>query len=153
MNDIDITGRRPLHVGVYHRDTTWSVLPDNVVRVRAGDLRGVAHRAAAARREHPGRDVVIDIDVVIAREAHSARTALTDAGGHTDSDSLLYVGTAAGLAGLITDLYVLGITDGAILIPAISDDTTLGLIRDDVLPELDSLMQRRTRTAIQPHTA
>jgi hypothetical protein len=59
--------------------------------------------------------------------------------GAPNHGTLLYVGTATGLAGLVADLYALGMTDGAMLIPLIGEDVP-ALIRDEVLPELATFM-------------
>jgi hypothetical protein len=150
--DIDLTAKNPLRLGVAYGDTVWlNDAPGEVVRVRAEDLRALADRVGAVRHEHPGRDVVVDIDVVIAGEAREARAALAKAGIPPDHDTLRYVGTATGLAGLVTDLYALGITDGAMLILLLGEET-LALIRDVVVPELASFMpdpvpQRHSRPA------
>jgi len=137
--DIDLTTKNPLRLGVAYGDTVWLNTPGELIRVRAEDLRGLADRVAAVRQQHPGRDVLVDIDVVIAGEARWARAALAKAGGAPDHGTLLYVGTAMGLAGLVADLYVLGLVDGAMLIPLMGEDIS-ALIRDVVLPELATLM-------------
>jgi len=137
--DIDLTTKNPLRLGVVYGDTVWLNTPGELIRVRAEDLRGLADRVTAVRQRHPGRDVIVDIDVVIAGEARWARAALAKAGGSPDRGTLLYVGTAMGLAGLVADLYVLGMVDGAMLIPLMGEDVS-ALIRDDVLPELATFM-------------
>ena len=149
--DIDLTARNPLRLGVAYGETVWLNAPGELIRVRAEDLRGLANRVTAVRQQHPGCDVVVDIDVVIASEARWARAALAKAGGAPEHGTLLYVGTAAGLAGLVADLYVLGMIDGAMLIPLIGDEVP-ALIRDEVLPELatfmpDPIQQRHSRPA------
>jgi hypothetical protein len=149
--DLDLTAKSPLRLGVAYGESVWLNAPGELIRVRAEDLRGLAHRVTAARQQHPGRDVVVDIDVVIAGEARCARAALAKAGGAPNHGTLLYVGTATGLAGLVADLYVLGMTDGAMLIPLIGEEVP-ALIRDEVLPELatfmpDPIEQRHSRLA------
>jgi len=149
--DIDLTAKNPLRLGVAYGETLWFNPPGEVIRVRAEDLRGLAQRVKAVRQKHPGRDVVVDIDVVIASEARWARAALAKAGGAPKDGTLLYVGTATGLAGLVADLYVLGMTDGAMLIPLGGADVH-ALIRNEVLPELATFMpdpvpQRRSLPA------
>jgi hypothetical protein len=143
--DIDLTAKKPLRLGVAGGATPWlHDAPGDVIRVRAEDLRGVADQVEAARREHPGCDVVIDIDVVIAHEAHEARAAVAAAGAGAvpDHRTLRYVGTAPGLAGLVADLYALGLCDGAMLIPLLGKggEQTSALIREVVVPELASLL-------------
>ena len=109
MTDLDIAPLRPLQLGVVTGTEVAWVAPADPVRVRGADLGEVARRASAARRDHPHSDVVVDIDFVIAHDARSAR-ALTLAGGdEPDRQTLLYVGTPAGLAGLIADIHALNI--------------------------------------------
>jgi hypothetical protein len=148
--DVDLTTKKPLRLGVAG-DNEWMDGADGeVVRVRAQDLRGVAEQVEAARRENPGCDVVVDIDVVIAEEARDARAAVAATGEVPDHGTLRYVGTAPGLAGLVADLYALGLSEGAMLIPLLGEgsEQTCALIREVVVPELASLlpddaMQRR----------
>jgi hypothetical protein len=138
--DIDLTAKKPLRLGVALGDTVWlNDAVSDVIRVCAEDLRGVADQVGAARQEHPGCDVIVDIDVVIAGEAREARAAVAHAGALSDHGTLRYVGTATGLAGLVADMYALGLSDGAMLIPLIGDETS-ALIRDVVVPELATLL-------------
>lgn len=107
------------------------------VRVRGVDLRQVASRTAWARETHPGLDVLVDIDVVIDTSAAGARHRMTSEHSPPRLDTLLYVGTSAGLAGLIADIHALGICDGAALRPLLPG--IVELIRKQVLPELDAI--------------
>jgi hypothetical protein len=136
MRDFDISPSGPLRIGVDHA-------PVGAVRVRAVDLRGVTHRAAAARADHPGAVVMVDIDVMIAEDAHSARDTLADA-GQARSDTLLYVGTPTGLAGLIADIHALGIADGAVLLPV--TEAARDLIYTEVLAQLSTMGPLPTMT-------
>jgi hypothetical protein len=141
--DIDLTAKKPLRLGFALGDTPWCHGGDGeVIRVCAEDLRGVAGQVHAARQEHPDCDVVVDIDVVIADEARDARAAVAAADDVPDHGTLRYVGTAPGLAGLVADLYALGLSDGAMLIPLLGTDCeqTCALIRDVVVPKLASLL-------------
>jgi hypothetical protein len=141
--DIDLTTKKPLRLGVADGDTVWlSDAPGDVIRVRAEDLRGLADQVGAVRRKHPGFDVLVDIDVVIADEARAARAAVATAGELPDRGTLRYVGTAAGLAGLVADVYALGLSDGAMLIPLPGEggEETSALIRGVVIPELATLV-------------
>jgi hypothetical protein len=138
--DIDLTARKPLRLGVVYGDTVWlNNAPREVVRVRVDDLRGLADRVRAVRQDQPGCDVVVDIEVVLADEARQARAALATVGDPPEHGSLRYVGTPTGLAGLVADVYALGLSDGAILIPLLGGATPV-LIRDVVLPELASFL-------------
>lgn len=135
MSDFDIGPRGPLLLGIAAGLAVDWLDPADPIRVRGRDLGEVSRKAAAARRDHPGRDVVVDIDVVIAPDAPAARAMrhLDD----IDGDTLLYVGTPAGLAGLIADVHVLGIADGAVLVPGA--DGVTALLRNAVFPVLQSL--------------
>ena len=129
MPDFDISPNGPLRIGIGHA-------PDGATRIRAVDLRAVAQRVAAVRAEDPDAVVVVDIDVMIADEAQSARAMLARLGSER-GDTLLYVGTPSGLAGLIADIHALGIADGAVLLPA--TDAARALIYRDVLPLLSTM--------------
>jgi hypothetical protein len=136
MPDFDISPSGPLRIGIGHA-------PDGAIRIRAVDLRAVAQRVAAVRDEHPDAVVVVDIDVMIADEAQSARAMLARLGSER-GDTLLYVGTPSGLAGLVADIHALGIADGAVLLPA--TDAARGLIYRDVLPLLSTMGPMPTLT-------
>ncbi|CAN5817039.1 hypothetical protein BH10ACT9_BH10ACT9_06520 [soil metagenome] len=140
MPDFDFALDDLLRVGILVDDQLWLERPDVIARVRAADLRGVAHRARTVREERPGVPVLVDINVMIAPDAQRARTAMEQVAPFTD-DTLLYVGTPAGLAGLVTDIQALGIADGTVLIPLRSEEV-LDLIRDRVLPELQTMAPR-----------
>lgn len=129
MSQSDVTPTGPLRIGI-------GVGPDDAIRVRAVDLRALGQQTAVARAEHPGAAVVVDIDIVISDQAQSAR-AMHARLGCQRGDTLLYVGTPAGLAGLITDIHSLGIADGAVLFP-MTGAGMLDLIYDDVLPRLST---------------
>lgn len=135
MSDFDIGPRGPLLLGIAVDTGIDWLNPVEPIRVRGGDLREVSRRATAARRDHPGCEVVVDIDVIIAADDRTARAL--QGGGDDGSDTLLYVGTPAGLAGLIGDIHVLGLADGAVLIPRAEGVVTL--LRDAVMPLLRSL--------------
>lgn len=134
MTGIDITTKGPVRLGLIDGDTVWLSTGD-AIRVRAPDLRRLAHQVTQVREEHPGCAVVVDIEVALAQDVHGARAALAKAGDPPTPDTLLYVGTPSGLAGLVGDLHALGMTDGAMLISLVSDGV-LELIREQVLPEL-----------------
>jgi hypothetical protein len=105
-----------------------------LVRIRAVDLRDLTHKAAAVREDYPHAVVVVDINVLIAGDARTARAAISDSGCEC-GDTMTYVGTPGGLSGLIADIYALGIADGAILLP-VDSEGVVELIRDVVVPEL-----------------
>ena len=137
--DIDVVKDRPLRIGIA---TGAQVLWDNGVaayRVRGTDLTDIGRKAALLREQHPDAEIVTDIDVVIASEARLAREKLSGARGEErDDQTMLYVGTPSGLAGLIYDIHTLGITDGAVLIPRA--DGVGELINTVVLPILHAMM-------------
>lgn len=129
--------RPPLRFGVESDKGLWTNGSDELVRIRAVDLRDLTHKAAAARQDCPHAVVVVDIDVMIARDVRAARTAMSDS-AYESGDTMVYVGTPAGLSGLIADIYALGIADGAILLP-VDNEGVLDLIHDVVVPELHAM--------------
>ncbi|MCV7054312.1 hypothetical protein [Mycolicibacterium gilvum] len=100
-------------------------------------MRELAQRAATAREQHPGVDVLVDIDVMIAATAPAARELLAGITSCDRSDTVRYVGTPIGLAGLVSDLHALGIADGAVLLPMLPE--VVELIEKVTLPHLNSL--------------
>jgi alkanesulfonate monooxygenase SsuD/methylene tetrahydromethanopterin reductase-like flavin-dependent oxidoreductase (luciferase family) len=110
------------------------------LRVQATDLRDARQKVATIRGE-VGQDVpaLLDVEVMIARDSRSARTSLAilDSALRTARRpvSLLYIGTASGLAGLIADIHTLGIADGVILQPLVLPGV-LSHILGEVLPAL-----------------
>ena len=113
----DITIRKPARVGVVIDERPVLDSSAEFVRVSGCDLRVLAHRAAAAREDHPGVDVLADIEVVIAENPSSARRLVAEADLDPPADTVRYVGTPVGLAGLLSDIHALGIADGALLWP------------------------------------
>ena len=144
MADFDTSPTGPARVGVAHGTDVRVDGPGEYVRIQARDLRDAARQAAAAREDRPGMDVLVDIEVVIARDARTARKTLSEAHDRGAGDSISYVGTPAGLVGLIGDIHRLGIADGAVLVP-LAGPGVLDLVRHQVLPEL------RGRTADVRH--
>jgi len=128
----------PLRFGVESAKGLWINGSDDVLRIRATDLRDLTRKAAAAREDCPHAVVVIDIGVLIARDIRTARAAVRDSGCDL-CEGMVYVGTPAGLVGLVADIYALGIADGAVLVPLAGDDDVLELIREVVVPELTAL--------------
>ncbi|MCV7154895.1 hypothetical protein [Mycolicibacterium pyrenivorans] len=135
--DYDIAVDKPPRVVTFLGDDVSADSAPAFVRVRGRDLREVAQRAATAREQHPDVDVLVDIDVMIAPTAPAARELLASVTSCQSSDTLLYVGTPAGLAGLVSDLHALGIADGAVLLPLLP--VVIELIEKVVLPHLNSL--------------
>ncbi|HKP42133.1 hypothetical protein [Mycobacterium sp.] len=138
MADFDLTPPGPLRIGVALGEQLWLDSPGEVARVRAVDLRAAAHQVAALREERPGVDVLVDIEAVIALNAGAARASFAAAGRVESGSAMLYVGTPAGLAGLIADIHVLGIADGAVVVPLLGSDE-VDLIWDEVLPDLQTM--------------
>jgi hypothetical protein len=119
------------------------------VRVQAPDLQAAQRRTAGikADAERQGRDpasvvVMIDIEVMIAHDAPSARRELAQLDSRLAAPpapaSLRYVGTPAGLAGLIADLHAVRAADGATLRP-LALPKVLGHIAFETLPRLQTL--------------
>ncbi|MBB3605965.1 alkanesulfonate monooxygenase SsuD/methylene tetrahydromethanopterin reductase-like flavin-dependent oxidoreductase (luciferase family) [Mycolicibacterium sp. BK556] len=137
--DIDITHNRPLRLAVALADgIRWDSV-ERAERVRAADLGEISRKSARLRRDHPGVDVVADIDVVIAADARKARALYDCVSSETDDHTMLYIGTPSGLAGLVADIHALGIVDGAVLIPRVPGAAEL--IRDAVLPALNTMLR------------
>lgn len=142
--DIDITQHRPLRLGVALADGIRWNSDGAVERIRAADLGEIWRKSIRVRRARPDVDVVADIDVVIAADARAARALLASTEGDSADRAMLYVGTPAGLAGLVADIYALGIADGAVLIPQAAG--TAELIRDAVVPALNAMLQAPTHS-------
>ncbi|UTT49032.1 MULTISPECIES: hypothetical protein [Rhodococcus] len=117
----------------------------NVVRVRAADLREAGKlrdriRAEAAEegREPDSVTVLVDVEVVLASDARTARTRRTrPEATRGEADTLSYVGTPHGLAGLIADIHAVQVADGVTLIPLAAPFTVEHLV-DGTLPWLAS---------------
>lgn len=137
MVDIDLRDRPPLRFGVAQDDDVCWYRDAAAERVRGVDLTDLARRSAHLRRTEPGAEVAADIDAVIASDAATARALLAQSDGERHSGALLYVGTPTGLAGLVADIYALGIADGAVLIPRAPGVGEL--IRNAVLPALQAM--------------
>ena len=90
-HDIDIHGQ--VRVAVIDDDELWIGSPDEFLRVQGTDLRRVAQRAASAREENPGVDVLVDIDVMIDGDAAVARDRMAAAHVVPRDHTLTYVGT------------------------------------------------------------
>jgi hypothetical protein len=135
--DHDISVPARVRVGLADGETVSIDRRGRFVRVKGIDLRTVAHRTTTAREVHPDHDVLVDIEVMIATSAAEARARLASAGITPSGDSLVYVGTPTGLAGLVTDIHALDICDGAILRPLLPG--VAELIRERVLAELSTM--------------
>ncbi|MFG1784701.1 hypothetical protein ACGFIU_19870 [Rhodococcus oryzae] len=123
-----------------------AAVPGTVVRIRAHDLRGAQQQrdriradAAADGRDPDSVTVLLDVEVLLGDDSRSARRelALLDGGllGVRVPDSISYVGTASGLAGLIADIRAAGVADGVTLLPLVLP-RVLDRVVDDVLPLL-----------------
>ncbi|CAJ1579087.1 hypothetical protein [[Mycobacterium] wendilense] len=96
----------------------WTELTDGAdpaVRLAARDLQH-AQRAGDRLRADTGAAVVLDLTVLVAEDRRAARRLL--AAAQPAGDAVHYVGTVEGLAGLVDDIYTLGVADGVTLIPA-----------------------------------
>ncbi|UPW03108.1 hypothetical protein M1C57_15700 [Rhodococcus pyridinivorans] len=114
----------------------------NVVRVRAADLReaGKLRDRIRAEAAEEGRDpdsvtVLVDVEIVLASDARTARTRPESTRG--EAGTLSYVGTPHGLAGLIADIHAVQVADGVTLIPLAAPFTVEYLV-DGTLPWLES---------------
>ncbi|WP_157978611.1 MULTISPECIES: hypothetical protein [Nocardia] len=120
---------------------------ESTVRIQAPDLVEAAQRSAHVRTaaESAGGpatvSVLVEIAVMIARDAPAARDRLARLDAYLEQpwipDSLSYVGTPTGLAGLLTDLHSVGVADGVVLQPMLLPEV-LEHIAFDTLPRLES---------------
>ncbi|MCQ4122474.1 hypothetical protein [Rhodococcus tibetensis] len=121
--------------------------PRDVVRIRATDLREAQQERTRVRTETlaAGRDpdsvtVLVDLEVLIAAEARTARKELALLDSALESPrtpvSLQYVGTPVGLAGLIADIQAAGVADGVTLLP-LTLPRVLEQLVDGTLPWLE----------------
>ncbi|MGW3481008.1 hypothetical protein [Rhodococcus indonesiensis] len=121
-----------------------SASPSNVVRIRAADLRASARLRERARAEAraDGRDpesisVMVDLEVLVAEDARSARKQYALLDGRRRGGTLSYIGTPHGLAGLIADIHTTRVADGVTLLP-LGVEFTIEHIVDGTLPWLES---------------
>jgi hypothetical protein len=132
--------------------------PALIRRIRQPELRGGIRERGQMRAdwEHLGNDpadlvVALEIDVLIADDAATARAELLRLGESRFGDTVRYIGTANGLLTLILDIYTAEVADAVILrpidaAPAASADESVvsdhrgsaALIADQVLPRLDA---------------
>jgi hypothetical protein len=126
------TSRRPVALQGTVTATVWCSPPDGVgesrsldddhfTRIRAADLRDAMKKTARTRADLAGqRAVLIDIDVLVDDDASEAFRQYAEINARAPgilATTLHYVGTPAGLAGLISDIRSLNIADGVVLVP------------------------------------
>ncbi|MCV7101358.1 hypothetical protein [Mycobacterium palustre] len=141
MTDHDVVGQRHVRVALINGDNLWIDSTRQFIRVRGGDLRQVAQNAASAHEDHPGLDVLVDIDVLIDTSSARARHRMTVEHVIARVDTITYVGTPTGLVGLVADIHALGMCDGAVLRPLLPG--VIDLIRERVMPELSAIRRDR----------
>ena len=135
-----------------------SAYPRHVVRIRAAARRAAQIERARIRTElaDDGRDpddvtVLVDLEVLIAADARSARRELarldSEWGAPRTPVSLQYVGTPLGLAGLIADITAAGVADGVTLLP-LTLPGVLEQVVDTTLPWLESRGLTTTSEAV-----
>lgn len=117
---------------------------DTVQRISASDLREGQQARARARSEAvaAGKDadsvaVFLDIEIHIADEARTARREFATSGASSVPGSIRYVGTPAGLAGLIADVKAAEVADGVTLIPVGPSKRNFDKVADGVVPWLE----------------
>ncbi|MFC8529947.1 hypothetical protein [Nocardia sp. NPDC057227] len=114
----------------------------------AARTEGAAHAEAAARG--PGVSILVELAVLLAAGTGAARQRLAELerAGRWIPPGLRYLGTPAGLAGLITDLrYVAGV-DGVLLRP-ISITDVAGPLAIGTVPALEQLGVRIAPGAVR----
>ncbi len=86
------------------------------VRIQARDLQHAQRASRRVRAEAAVEAaVVLDLEVLIADDRRSARRLMSSV--TSERDTVHYVGTVDGLAGLVADIYSAGVADGVTLIP------------------------------------
>lgn len=118
-------------------------------RLRSEDL-GAAQtmtRRLKAHESQAGRDlselvVLLEIEVLISSDSAAARAELRELDAQMPAPSspntVRYVGTPRGLASLIADIHTVGVADGVILVPLVTD-RTCALIEHVVTPLLKEI--------------
>ena len=157
-------GNLPIIGGDYWVDLTegekaldLASFPTKVVRIRAADLREAQLERARIRAAvaEEGRDpdsvaVLVDLEILIAPEARSARKELAQLDSALTSPrvpvSLHYVGTPSGLGSLIADIRAAEVADGVTLLP-LALPRTLEHLVDSTIPRLQD------RGLVTPSTA
>ena len=94
----------------------WSELTNGdqrAVRVSASDLQQARRARARIRARGDDVAVILDVTVAVAGDFRSARSVLGPTG-----DTVHYVGTVDGLAGLISDIARADVADGVTLLSA-----------------------------------
>ncbi|MGU3432914.1 hypothetical protein ACNHUS_07830 [Actinomycetes bacterium M1A6_2h] len=117
----------------------------DTVRIQASDLAEAQAQRSRLRKDFvdAGQDpdqlsVILDVDVHIAVDARTARKDVASSASVPAPTSLLYVGTASGLAGLIADIKAADVADGVNLHPILDRNDVLVRVVDEVLPWLSS---------------
>ncbi len=108
---------------------TWTELTDDVrptVRVSARDLQHAQRLRDGIRARDPRVSVILDVAVSVAADYRAARRQF----GVGNPGTVSYVGTVAGLAGLIADIGRAGVADGVTLVPAVAGQDLHGLGAD-----------------------
>lgn len=100
----------------------------DTVRLRADDLIEAMRAGRRLRAQHaasgadPGAlQVLVDIEIHIAPVSHQARAELA-AATPPQQTSMRYIGTPAGLVGLVADVHAAAVADGVVLVPVLTTD-------------------------------
>lgn len=100
----------------------------DTVRLRAEDLIEAMRAGRRLRAQHaasgadPGAlQVLVDIEIHIAPVSHQARAELA-ATTPPQQTSMRYIGTPAGLVGLVADVHAAAVADGVVLVPVLTTD-------------------------------
>ncbi|WP_067656615.1 hypothetical protein [Nocardia harenae] len=125
-----------------------------IVPVRAADVSAVPRACAAARAEAaargPGVSILVELAVLLAAGTGAARQRLAELerAERWIPPGLRYLGTPAGLAGLIIDLHRAAGADGVLLRP-ISPAAVGGPLTTGTVPELERLGVRIAPGAVR----
>ncbi|NIL77488.1 hypothetical protein [Rhodococcus sp. B10] len=138
----------PVRVAVDHAGT-WTEITDAVpteavARIVAADLREGQQARTALRSDAvtAGKDadsvaVFLDIEFHIADDARTARRELAALDVPAVPGSIRYVGTAAGLAGLVADVKAAEVADGVTLVAVGPEARNLADVAAGVVPWLE----------------
>jgi hypothetical protein len=109
-------------------------------RIHAANLRRASSETqrlkADARQTGADVRVFVDVEAHVSDVAASARRDVLSASIDLSRDSIRYIGTPAGLMGLIRDIGLAGVADGVTLIPLLpqtpGSEALIALVNEDL---------------------
>ncbi|SNS71650.1 hypothetical protein [Rhodococcoides kyotonense] len=131
------------HSGAW-TEITDAAATESVVRISAADLRegqqartALRADAVAAGKDADSVAVFLDIEFHIADDARTARREFATFDVPAVPGSIRYVGTSAGLAGLVADVKAAEVADGVTLVAVGPETRNLGDVASGVVPWLE----------------